>query len=105
MSNIVKCVESYFDSSKYEQKEIMEKLYKEAKTYRKKFEINIELNQWGVYVAKLVVYDKTSFLKNNEIFKFKQFKSNRRKMTKREKYSSKSYGKYKRTGNYKPCIY
>lgn len=102
MSNIVKCVESYFDSSKYAREEIRQNLYQEAKTYRKKFEINIELNQWGVYVAKLVVYDKTSFFKNNKIFKIK---SNKRKISKREKYSSKSYGEYKRTGNYKPCIY
>ena len=102
--NKTKCVEYYFDSNKYSQEDIVENLNKEMKNFPgKKAIMDIELNQWGVYVAKLAFYNK------NKIFKFTQNKikpvKKKNKMSKIEKYSNKTYGEYKHTTTYKPCSY
>lgn len=100
-----KYIEYYFNSSKYNKEEIIQNLNKEIKNYPgKEATINVELNQWGVYVAKLAFYNKKSifnFTKN----KTKSTKLRKNKIAKIEKYQNRTYGEYKNTTTYKPCNY
>ena len=76
----------YFSSDLYSEHEILEKMEKEKKEYKKKNpQLEIHLNEFGTYVAKLV-FTNTSM-----------------KVEKRRKKSSnKQYGKYKKKKMYTP---
>lgn len=59
MVNNKKCVEYYFDSKLYSKDDILEKLKETEKEYpNKKIEMEINLNEWGVYVVSLKFKDK-----------------------------------------------
>lgn len=50
-----KCIEYYFDSKKYNQIQIIENMEKEKLEFPKeRVELEIFLNQYGIYVVKLV---------------------------------------------------
>lgn len=100
-----KCVEYFFDSRRYDEEQILQRIEQEEKGFEKnKSEINIRLNEYGIYEVKL------SFIDNKlSIFKFKPKKENRQRNIRKtykgyETYSSddKIYGKYKGTKTYQP---
>lgn len=77
-----KCVEYFFDSRNYNEEQILQSIEKEEKGFEKnKSEINIKLNDYGIYEVKLRFIDKRY-----------------------EAYSleNKIYGQYKRTKTYQP---
>lgn len=77
-----KCVEYFFDSRNYDEEQILQSIEKEEKGFEKnKSEINIKLNDYGIYEVKLRFIDKRY-----------------------EAYSleNKIYGQYKRTKTYQP---
>lgn len=53
-----KCVEYFFDSRKYNEEQILKKIEQEEKGFEKnKSEINIQLNQYGIYEVKLRFFE------------------------------------------------
>lgn len=107
-----KCVEYYFDSKKYNESEIIENMKIEEIGFEKnKSEIDITLNEYGIYVVKLKFSDNKLSIINNKFIKkiVKQSKSkNIEKPRKRykgyETYNgnNKIYGQYKATKTYQP---
>lgn len=98
-----KCVEYYFDSHKYNKMQIIEFIEKEKVGFEnKRFEINIKLNEYGIYIVKL------NFLNNKLIMFKKKSINNKEKIRKKykgyETYSgeNKVYGKYKNTKTFQP---
>lgn len=87
--NEKKCIEYYFDSKKYNKKEILENIEKEKKEFpRHQFDVNITLNKYGIYIVRLECKNnKIAVVKHNK--KAKQNKVN-------------VYGKYKETRTYAP---
>ena len=87
--NEKKCIEYYFDSKKYNKKEILENIEKEKKEFPKhQFDVNITLNKYGIYIVRLECKNnKIALVKHNK--KAKQNKVN-------------VYGKYKETRTYAP---
>ncbi len=104
-----KCVEYYFDSKEYNEKEIIENMEKEEIGFeKKKSEINIILNEYGIYVVKLKFINK-KIKNNNKIIQKEQNKENKKIKTRKrykgyETYNSngKIYGQYKTTKTYQP---
>lgn len=97
-----KCVEYYFDSKKYNESEILESIQEKEKGFeKKKSEINIVLNEYGIYVVKLKFSNnKFSLIKSNN----KNKEKNRKRYKGYETYNgnNKIYGKYKTTRTYQP---
>lgn len=97
-----KCVEYYFDSRKYNELEIIENIKKEEIGFeKKKSEINITLNEYGIYVVKLkFLNNKISLIKSNRRTKEKD----RKRYKGYETYNgnNKIYGNYKTTRTYQP---
>lgn len=97
-----KCVEYYFDSQKYNESEIIENMQKEEIGFEKKrSEINITLNEYGIYVVKLKFRNnKLSIIKNNS----KNKEKDRKRYKGYETYNgnNKIYGNYKTTRTYQP---
>lgn len=100
-----KCVEYFFDSRKYNEEQILQSIEQEEKGFEKnKSEINIQLNEYGIYEVKL------RFLDNKlAIFKLKSKSEDKPKKARKtyrgyETYSSenKVYGQYKGTKTYQP---
>lgn len=98
-----KCVEYYFDSHKYNKMQIIEYIEREKVAFEnKKFEMNIKLNEHGIYVVKL------NFLNNKLVLFKKKISNNKEKVRKTykgyETYNgeNKVYGKYKSTGVFQP---
>lgn len=84
-----KCVEYYFDSRKYNESEIIENMKQEEIGFeKKKSEINITLNEYGIYVVKL------KFLSTKKRKKYKGYEAYNGK--------NKIYGQYKETKTYQP---
>lgn len=120
-----KMVENYFDATSYSNQEIMQAIEETKKEYAKKIvDININLNEFGVYVVtyyfkvsenifkKIFIKikqrkkkTKTALLqeKNFSHIKMTREEKNKEKIRKRmEKYSGNIYGVYKKTKTYKP---
>lgn len=107
-----KCVEYFFDSKKYNKLQVLENMKKEQLEFeRKKAKINIYLNEYGIYVAKLRFLNNELSLINNTIVKKVVEKKKIRNKTKiRKTYkgyetyngNNKTYGKYKTTKTYQP---
>ena len=91
-----KCVEYYFDSKKYNKFEIIENMKQEEIGFeKKKSEINITLNEYGIYVVKLkFINNKLSIIKNKTKNRYKGY----------ETYNgnNKIYGEYKTTKTFQP---
>lgn len=101
-----KCVEYYFDSRKYNEFEIIESMKQEEIGFeKKKSEINISLNEYGIYVVKLkFLNNKLSLIKNNIKNKTKHIKKTRKTYKGYNTYNgnNKMYGQYKTTKTYQP---
>ncbi len=97
-----KCVEYYFDSRKYNTSEIIENMKQEEIGFeKKKSEIDITLNEYGIYVVKLkFLNNQLSVIKN----KTKNIQKERKTYRGYETYNGKSkiYGHYKETNTYQP---
>lgn len=101
-----KCVEYYFDSRKYNEFEIIENMKQEEIGFeKKKSEINITLNEYGIYVVKLKFLNNKLSVINNYIKNRTRYTEKTRKTYKGyETYNgnNKIYGKYKATKTYQP---
>lgn len=98
-----KCVEYYFDSKKYKEAEILENIQQKEKGFEKKMsEINIVLNEYGIYVVKLKFSDNKFSLIKTKMTK----NTNKNKKTYKgyETYNGNNqiYGRYKSTKTYQP---
>ena len=84
-----KCIEYYFDSKDYSEQQIIETMEKEIKKFeKKKADIEITLNDYGIYIVKLFFTKKK---KERKIFTF----ANRQQ-------KDRIYGQYKNTRTYMP---
>ena len=107
-----KCVEYYFDSNQYNKDKVIENMEKKQLEFEKrKSEIDIKLNEYGIYVAKLIFQNKELTVINNKIIskfinKSKIVKKSESKNTYKgyEMYNenNKIYGQYKKTKTYQP---
>ena len=121
-----KYLEYYMDSKVYSNEEIQNSISETKKQFLKKdINVNIHLNEFGVYVITYEFENKNTYfnkmkilfrrrkmervqkrkqLKNNENHRERQNLKNTEKINKRfEKYSGNNrYGKYIRTGVYLP---
>lgn len=91
-----KYITYYFDSNTYNKIQIIENLNKECETqyFGKKAQIDIQLNEFGTYIATLVFTPK-----ENRITKIsKQRKSAKSYLAQPER----KYGAYKQTGTFRP---
>ena len=94
MNKQVKCIEYYFDSNEYNELEVLENMQKEKLEFPKKeAQINISLNEYGIYVATL------EFI-NNKIAVIKKIKNKKVKL--KAVIETKVYGRYKETKKYSP---
>lgn len=92
MNKKLKCMEYYFDSKKYNEIDVIEKIgLKKMEFPKKKINASIELNEYGTYVVKL------EFL-NNQIALIKHNIKRRMK----NKSEIKSYGQYRETRKFSP---
>ena len=86
-----RCIEYYFDSKYHNKQEILENMETEIKKFeKKKAEVQISLNDYGIYVVKLI-FTKKKKERTGFIF----FNNN-----KQEK--ERVFGSYKPTKNYMP---
>lgn len=77
-----KCVEYFFDSRKYNEEQILQSIEKEEKGFEKnKSEINIKLNDYGIYEVRLRFID-------NKLVTYSS--------------GNRIYGQYKGTKTYQP---
>ena len=107
-----KCVEYFFDSKQYNKLQVLENMKREQLEFeKKKAEINITLNEHGIYIAKLKFFKNELSVMNNKIIKMivaKRKIKNASKLKKTykgyETYSGKNaiYGQYKATKTYQP---
>ena len=120
-----KIVESYFDSKIYSNQEILRSIEETKKEYSKKIvDIDIRLNEFGVYVVtyyfknkdnifqKIFIKIKQKAKKNKTVLlqeksltygKLTKKKKKKEKIKRRmEKYSGNIYGVYKETRTYRP---
>ena len=90
MRENVKCMEYYFDSNIYDEREVNENIkLKKLEFPKKKIKTTIKLNKYGIYIARLE-------FENNEIAIIKNKKRNNNNTSK------KIYGQYKETKKYTP---
>lgn len=94
-----KCIEYYFDSNKYNEAEILDKMKKEQIGFEKKNgEINIKLNEYGIYVVQLKFLENKISIFSGSIRKKVKSSSNYDKYTKEKRV----YGQYKQTKTFQP---
>lgn len=107
-----KCVEYYFDSKKHNKSEIIENMKIEELGFEKnKSDIDIKLNEYGIYVVKLKFLNNKLSIINNEFIK-KIVKQSKSKIIKKPKNTykgyetyngnNKIYGQYKKTRTFEP---
>ena len=87
MNKKLKCMEYYFDSKKYNEIDVIEKIgLKKMEFPKKKINASIELNEYGTYVVKLeFLNNQIALIKHN----IKRHMKNKSEM--------KSYGQYRET--------
>ena len=100
-----KCIQYFFDATKYNPNQVVERVELEKKQEfpKEKAKIEIKLNEFGVYVATLIFENyKKRYVKNLKM----KFKNRDKKTDRYEKFikdnSNRVYGKYKETGEFKP---
>lgn len=107
-----KCVEYYFDSKDHNKSEIMENMKIEEIGFEKsKSDIDITLNEYGIYVVKLKFLNNKLSIINNKIIK-KLVSQSKSKIIRKprktykgyETYNgnNKIYGQYKKTKTFEP---
>ena len=103
-----KCLEYYFDSKTFTKDQLIKNI-EEAKLEfpNKKVETNLFLNEWGVYILKINFKDKIEYVsdlkekrKNRKVLLLTE--KNRKISEKRTSIFNRKYGKYKKTGEYRP---
>lgn len=105
MNKQVKCIEYYFDSNEYNELEVLENMKKEKLEFPKKeAQINISLNEYGIYVATLeFINNKIAVIKRKKKIKNKKVKlKENKKEEKKAVVETKVYGRYKETKKYSP---
>lgn len=115
--NQIKCLEYYMDSKIYSPKEVEENIEETKKDFtNKQIQVEITLNEFGMYIITFYFRNKNTIFQKIRLYlkkkrkkpllleeKTKTNKKEKRKNTNRlEKYYGHSYGKYKKTGTYKP---
>lgn len=114
----IKRLEYYFDSNEYTQQEVEENIEGIKREFpNKKIKVEIELNDYGVYIITFYFSNRNTILNKIKIFiKNKKEKTllledrkgnlkvrNKKKKNSRlEKYYGKEYGTYKQTKKYRP---
>lgn len=105
-----RCVEYFFDSRNYNEQQILESIKKEEVGFeKKKSEININLNEYGIYEVKLKFFDNKIFIFKNKMTNNTKIE-NKKKPKVRKTYrgyetycgDNKIYGQYKTTRTYQP---
>lgn len=107
-----KCVEYYFDSKKHNESEIIENMKIEEIGFEKnKSDIDITLNEYGIYVVKLKFLNNKLSIINNKFIK-KIVSQSKSKIIRKprntykgyETYNgnNKIYGQYKTTKTFEP---
>lgn len=93
----IKCFKYYLDSGKYNKEELTQKIEESKKDFHdKKIQIEIELNDYGMYIinfyfeTKKTIFDKIKISIKNK---------NKNRIN---RYYGKRYGIYKRTETYQP---
>ena len=121
-----KIVENYFDSKVYSNQELLQNIEETKNEYSKKIvEVDIRLNEFGVYVVtyyfknrdnifkKIFIKIKKKARKNKiillqdksyryEKMKTREERKNEKIRKRMKKYSESTYGLYKKTKTYKP---
>ncbi len=121
-----KIVENYFDSKVYSNQELLQNIEETKNEYSKKIvEVDIRLNEFGVYVVtyyfknrdnifkKIFIKIKQKARKNKimllqdksyryEKMKTREERKNEKIRKRMKKYSESTYGLYKKTKTYKP---
>lgn len=107
-----KYVEYYFDSKKHNESEIIENMKIEEIGFEKnKSEIDITLNEYGIYVVKLKFLNTKLSIINNRFIKKIVNENKLKKLVKpRKRYkgyetyngNNKIYGQYKTTKTFEP---
>ncbi len=116
--NRTKYLEYYMDSKIYSKDEVEKSIDETKKEFPKKeIDVQVHLNNFGVYIITFIFKNKNSFIKNifiklrlkkkNKLLLAENTKKDKKpkedKMQKRfEKYSNKIYGQYKATHTYRP---
>ena len=111
--NRTKYLEYYMDSKIYSKDEVEKSIDETKKEFPKKeIDVQVHLNNFGVYIITFIFKNKNSFIKlrlkkKNKLLLAENTKKDKKpkedKMQKRfEKYSNKIYGQYKATHTYKP---
>ena len=102
-----KCIQYFFDASKYNPNQVVEQVELEKKQEfpKQKAKIEVKLNEFGVYVATLIFEKpKRKYIKSLKM----NFKNKDKKVDRYEKLisenSNRVYGKYKETREYKPYV-
>ncbi len=110
MKDDKKYIQYFFDASQYRPEQVVDSIEKEkAEQFPKEnVQIEIKLNDYGVYVATLIFEKNKNFsiLNLTKKINVKNQKNNSKKLSKYEKLVSQSghrvYGQYKQTKTYKP---
>lgn len=111
--NREKCLKYYFDSKVYSHQEIQKNIEETKKEFPKKeVKVDIQLNQFGVYVITFYFENKNTIWNKIKIYFRRKSKKtlllqekneNKSKAKNRlEKYYGREYGKYKETKTYRP---
>lgn len=89
-----KCLVYYFDSKKYNYAKVQESIDETKKEYGKKdIEVNVEINEYGMYVITFNIKNKNTFFNKIRLFFRKKNKPLLQESNKKDK--EKVYGKYK----------
>lgn len=105
-----KCVEYYFDSREYNKTQVIKNIEREQLEFeKKKSEINISLNEYGIYVVRLKFLNNELSVVRNKLMK-KLENENRHILKVKKTYKGygtydgddKVYGQYKTTKTYQP---
>lgn len=109
-----KYITYYFDSNTYNKIQIIENLRKECETqyFGKEAQIDIQLNEFGTYIATLVFEPKenkiTQLIKANDskikekVHRITMIKKKRKSGKKYLSQPERKYGAYKQTGTFRP---
>ncbi len=110
--NQTKYLEYYMDSKIYNKDEVQKSIDETKKEFpNKQIDVQVHLNNFGVYVITFTFKNRNRFIKNIFI-KLKLKKKNKLLLTENtkkdkvqeryEKYNNKVYGQYKATHTYRP---
>lgn len=92
--NKSKCLVYYLDSKKYDYVKVQKSIDETKKEYEKKeIEVNVEINEYGMYVVTFNIKNKNTFFSKIRLFFKKKNKPLLQESNKKE--TEQEYGKYK----------